>query len=119
MSAKQILEKIPADTTAAATDDENKPRWAIVELMGHVRYGGLVSKDTMLGTAMLRIDVPTNATEFATQLINPASLYRLTFSTEALARLAAKSGQQRPIDEWEIESIQRPRQLAIEMPEED
>lgn len=36
-------------STAAA------PQWAIIELMGHVRYGGLVSKDNQFGTAMLRV----------------------------------------------------------------
>ena len=96
------------NTTSTTSTTEATPRWAIVELMGHVRYGGLVSKDTMLGTAMLRIDVPAGDAAFATQLINPASLYRLTFCTEQAARLAAKSGAEKPISEWDIRELQRP-----------
>ncbi|OAM89308.1 hypothetical protein OH491_13715 [Termitidicoccus mucosus] len=97
--------------TETTTPDTETPRWAIVELMGHIRYGGLVSKDTMFGTALLRIEVPTGETTFTTQLVNPSSLYRLTFCTEELARLAATSGQQKPISDWELANLEKTKAL--------
>lgn len=88
------------ETTTAET-----PVWAIVELMGHVRYGGMVSKDNQFGTAMLRIDVPQADGTFVSQLINPASLYRLTMCSEDLARAAAKKGNPAPMYSWEVSHL--------------
>jgi hypothetical protein len=70
--------------------------------MGHIRYGGQVSKDTLLGTAMLRVDVPQTDTTFVTQMVNPSSIYRITFCDEALARIAANSGNSKPLENWTI-----------------
>lgn len=81
------------------------PVWAIVELMGHVRYGGKVSKDNQFGTAMLRIDVPQADGTFVSQLINPSSLYRLTMCAEELARAAADHGNPRPMESWEVRHL--------------
>lgn len=81
---------------------ETAPQWAIVELMGHVRTGGLICKDNMFGTAMLRLDVPQADGTFVSQLVNPQSIYRITFSAEALARAAAKSNAAAPLQSWEL-----------------
>lgn len=75
--------------------------WAIVELMGHVKTGGLISKDTELGTPLLRLDVPTEDGT-VTQYINPSSLYRITMCEEEIARIAARGGQQAPIHRWQL-----------------
>ncbi len=83
----------------------DSPQWAIIELMGHVRYGGLVSKDNQFGTAMLRVDVPQTDGSFVTQLVNPSSLYRVTMCEEALAREAAKQGDARPMAAWSIQHL--------------
>lgn len=80
------------------------PQWAVIELMGHVRYGGQVSKDTQLGTAMLRVDVPQGDT-MITQLINPSSIYRLTMCSEEIARAAAKAGDPKPMGTWELQHL--------------
>lgn len=86
------------------TEDNNTsaPQWAVVELMGHIRYGGMVQKDNMLGTAMLRVDVPQGDGQFVTQMINPSSIYRITFCSEEIARVAAANGRSLPISEWEL-----------------
>lgn len=89
-------------------DDENKPAWAIIELMGHVKYGGQVSKDNQFGTAMLRVDVPQQDGTFVSQLINPSSLYRLTMCSEELARSAAKGGQMKPMEPWQVKHLLPP-----------
>lgn len=84
-------------------EDQNQaPQWAIVELMGHVKTGGLISKDTQLGTALLRLDVPRQDGRMVSQLINPASLYRVTFAEERLARAAAAASDPMPLHSWEI-----------------
>ncbi len=80
------------------------PQWAVIELMGHIRYGGQVSKDTQLGTAMLRVDVP-QGDSMITQLINPSSIYRLTMCSEEIARAAAKAGDPKPMGTWELNHL--------------
>lgn len=88
--------------TPTATTATTAPAWAVIELMGHVRYGGRVSKDTQFGTAMLRVDVPQKDGAFVTQLINPSSLYRLTICSEEIARAAASQGDSEPMQAWEL-----------------
>ncbi len=83
---------------------ENTPQWAIIELMGHIRYGGLVSKDTQLGTSMLRVDVPEGE-NFVSQLVNPNSIYRLTMCSEQLARAACAGNSHRPLNSWEMPTL--------------
>ena len=43
-----------------ATDAVNPPapKWAIVELMGHLRLAGLLSEEEHFGAKMGRIDIP-------------------------------------------------------------
>lgn len=81
------------------------PQWAIIELLGHIRYGGTITTDTQLGTSMLRVEVPQEDGSFVSQLINPASIYRVTFSDEALARAAAILGNPKPISMWEVKHL--------------
>jgi hypothetical protein len=100
MTTQTTTMQTPQETTTAET-----PVWAIVELMGHVRYGGKVSKDNHFGTAMLRIDVPQADGTFVSQLINPSSLYRLTMCSEELARAAANQGNPRPMSSWEVRHL--------------
>ncbi|MDR2674946.1 MAG: hypothetical protein LBC18_08795 [Opitutaceae bacterium] len=71
------------------------PRWAEVEIMmryERVCYGGLISKDNTFGIAMVRIDIPQSkdGATFFTQLINPSSVFRITFCTEGDARHLTK-----------------------------
>ncbi len=81
------------------------PQWAVVELMGHGRAAGLVSKDTAFGTPMLRLDVPQHDGTFATQFINPQSIYRMSLCEEAVARLAAKDCRSAPVSEWSLKHL--------------
>lgn len=84
---------------------ETAPQWAVLELMGHIRYGGKVSKDNQFGTAMLRVDVPQENGSFVTQFVNPASLFRMTICDEEIARAAAKRGQADPVNKWELSHL--------------
>lgn len=87
------------------TSKQDAPQWAVIELMGHIRYGGLVSKDNQLGTAMLRVDVPMPGGSFASQLVNPSSIYRISFCAEDIARAAAQSGQAKPMHQFELSHL--------------
>jgi hypothetical protein len=95
------------------TETQTSPQWAIIELMGHVRYGGLVSKDNQFGTAMLRIDVPQEDGSFVSQLVNPSSLYRLTICEEKLARAAAERGNPAPMQQWELSHLLSPKPATL------
>lgn len=85
--------------------ENNVPMWAILELMGHVKTGALISKDTQLGTAMLRADVPQKDGSNITQLVNPSSIYRITFCAEEIARACAAQCTAKPMDSWELKHL--------------
>jgi len=95
------------------TNETPSPKWAVIELMGHGRAAGLVSKDTEYGTPLLRLEVPQHDGTYATQLINPSSIYRMSFCEESIARHAASSFRQPPISEYTI------RHLAPPEPDDD
>lgn len=80
--------------------------WAIVELMGHRRLGGLVREETRFGAAMLRIDVPSSDGErMATQWYGGGAIYCVTPTTEAIARAIAKGAQPTPVNAWELPQL--------------
>lgn len=83
-------------------EENSSPMWAVVELMGHNRTGGLVSKDTMMGTPLLRVDVPQADGSSVSQLVNPTSIYRMTFCSEDIARKAATMSDAMPLHSWEL-----------------
>jgi len=95
------------------TDTTEAPQWAVIELMGHVRYGGQVSKDNQFGTALIRVDVPQADGSFVSQLVNPTSIYRITMCSEEIGRAAAKQGSPSPLSQWELKHLLPPP------PEED
>ncbi len=74
-------------------DEAKTLEWAIIELMGHVTTAGQISEETKFGKAFLRFDHPGgDGVAGFTQWINPDSLYRVTPTTEQVARvIAAKS----------------------------
>ena len=66
-------------------DKEETPRWASVELIGKV------SRFEQSGIVMLKLDVLLQDGNSISQLINPQSLYRITFCSEEIAKLAASA----------------------------
>lgn len=71
--------------------------WAIVELMGHARFAGFCSEESMFGGAMLRIDVPETDDQAAfTKYYGGGAIYAFTPCTEETARRAARSFAARP-----------------------
>lgn len=76
--------------------------WAVVELMGHRRIAGHVSEAAQYGTAMIRIDVPTEGGEPITQFYGGNSIYCLSPVTEDVARAVALRNKPAPVSPYEI-----------------
>jgi hypothetical protein len=77
-------------------------QWAILELMGHVRMAGRVTEETRFGAALGRIDVPGPGDSFTTVYFGGGSIYRLTPTTEEVARAVARGSQPEPVHRWEL-----------------
>ena len=80
--------------------------WCILELMGHVRLGGKVTEENLFGTKMGRIDVPGKDGAFTTQYFAGSAVYRLTPTTEGIARAVAASSQPEPVHRWELPQLE-------------
>ena len=89
--------------------------WAILELMGHVRLAGLVTEEERFGAKLGRIDIPNAEGGFTTQYFGGSSIYRLTPTTEDIARKVALECQPRPVHPWEL----RQERGALPAPEGD
>ena len=71
--------------------------WAILEIMGHRKLGGLVQFDPPELPGMIRVDVFTDGDQpKATQFYGVASLFCLTPTTEDVARRLARNAVIRP-----------------------
>ena len=79
--------------------------WAVVELLGHRKLAGRVREETLFGTALLRLDVPTGADGpdgFVTQFYGGGSIYCITPTDEAMARAFAARNQPEPVHRYEL-----------------
>jgi hypothetical protein len=76
--------------------------WAIVELMGHVRMAGRITEEERFGVKLGRVDVPGDGDSFTTVYFSGASVYRLTPTTEEIARHVARRAQPEPVHRWEL-----------------
>ncbi len=77
--------------TPPATPADSFRGWAIVEVMGHKKYAGLVGEQLIAGAALVRVDIPDTAHRLGyTKLIGVGSIYAITPVEEALARRAAE-----------------------------
>lgn len=77
------------------TDTTEKfEQWAIVEIMGHRRFAGFVTEQTVGGTSFVRVDVPEVPLEERTlaaftKLFGAGSIYCISPCTEETARAFA------------------------------
>lgn len=77
--------------------------WAIVELMGHVRLVGYVTEVEAFGRKMGRIDIETPEGS-VTQLFGGEAVYRITPTTEEIAR-AWNENPPSPIRPWNLREL--------------
>ena len=80
-------ETIEADPRRGTSDSFQQ--WCIVELMGHVCMAGLVTEEARFGTKLGRVDIPRLSGSFSTHYFGGGSVYRLTPTTEEIARAVA------------------------------
>lgn len=72
-------------------------QWCVVEIMGHKRFAGFVSEQSLGGTSFVRVDVPEVTTKDGTKLaafsklFGAGSIYCLSPCTEETARAFAAS----------------------------
>ncbi len=87
----------------------SEPERVIIDLMGHIPSAGQVSEVTKFGKAFMRLDLPGGEnTPGFTQWINPDSLYRVTPTTEEIARAIAVKSFTKPAILFDLEhSLQR------------
>lgn len=80
--------------------DEKKSfeQWAIVEVMGHARYAGLVTEQAIGGASFVRVDVPEvdDLPKF-TKLFGSPAIFSITPVTREVAIEAVKRFAARPI----------------------
>ena len=79
--------------------------WGILELMGHVRLAGRITEESRFGVALGRIDIPKTDGTFTPQYFGGSSIYRLTPTTEEIARSVAARNQPEPVHRFELPTL--------------
>jgi hypothetical protein len=85
------------DETAGVNETPPASFWAIVEVMGHSRFAGLLTEATLGGSGFIRLDVPEipelamrdyvqPARAAFTKYFRPAAIFAITPCNEELAR---------------------------------
>lgn len=109
---------------------KEKEFYAIVEVMGHQKFAGLVSEHVIAGQAFIRVDVPEIPTETQgegvdriviqdgipgfTKLLGPSSIYAMSPVSEEVARHVAKSLRQRVLQPWEMPKNPQRKLLPVD-----
>lgn len=60
--------------------------WVMLELMGHRQRIGQAREEEIAGGLMLRIDIPTEGEDYATEYYGASSIYSIRPISEELAR---------------------------------
>jgi len=85
--------------------------WCIVELMGHQRIAGMVTEETLFGSALMRVDVPAVEAKHRpgfTKYCGASAIYAITPVEEQIARAVAEAYDNRPVEEWRLERLLTP-----------
>ena len=82
--------------------------WAVLEIMGHNKFAGLVSEQTIAGHGFIRIDVPEveleNGTKLPafTKIFGAGSIYAISPCTEETAKAFVAMYRARAFSEYSI-----------------
>jgi hypothetical protein len=72
--------------------------WGVVEVMGHRRFSGKVSEQSIGGASFVRVDVPAVEGRLPfTKLLGAGSIYCITPCSEAVARADAAQSYDKPV----------------------
>lgn len=79
--------------------------WAIVEVMGHNKFAGYVSEQTIAGKSFVRVDVPeSGAVPAFSKMFGPDSIYCITPVSELVAKSLADGLRSKPLQEFDLPS---------------
>lgn len=92
------------------SDDSPKfESWGILEVMGHSRFAGFITSQSIGGVNMIRVDVPevpagqhSDARPAFTKMFTQQAIFALTPTTEQTARAAAASFLARAMSLFEM-----------------
>ncbi len=106
--------------------------WAIVEIFGHQRIAGWMTKQTIAGQGFIRVDVPEVAAELGgdgpiaahSKLYGPGAIYSINPVDQTVATIAAKSIRHVPVSSYGLRDVLRnmpddQRQRLLAAPEDD
>lgn len=92
-------------------------QWCLLEIMGHQRYAGRVTEQTIGGTSFLRIHIPATPGKVAfTKFFSASSVYSITPITEDIARSIAEKLDQEPISLYDLTEAMREKLRTLTAP---
>lgn len=103
-------------TTTAEPQSKALESWAILEILGHRRLAGYLTEQQIAGAAFIRIDIPLDGGQTATQFYAPSSVYAIHPCTEEIARATAAARSAAPVNAWELRHILPPPAEATPAP---
>ena len=86
--------------------------WGLVEVMGHSRYAGKISEQSIGGCNFVRVDIPAFEDQPGfTKLLGQSSIFAITPTTEQIARGMAQQFRSTPISVYDLPESFRQTQL--------
>lgn len=84
-------------------------QWGILEVMGHQRFAGRITEQTIAGAAFIRVDVPeVDGKPAFTKIIGAGAIFAITPTTEEAARTAADRFRSRAFDQFYLTPVALP-----------
>lgn len=89
--------------------------WAVVEVMGHRKYAGMLSEEELGGDTFIRIDVPaSDDSESFSKLFGKGAIYCITPTTEEATRALIKQIQPQPLHIYAPHIVSKSRMLELQ-----